>query len=82
MAKLKKWNKKEQEQTQEAGVEGAGMSFEEIAVELNMTVPQVKMIFVRAMKKLKLPNATNRELWEYDNISNNDTDSDMGGRTL
>ena len=75
----KKWNKKSQDMTQDAGSDGAEMSFEEIAEALDMTVPQVKMIYVRAMKKLKLPNTINRELWEYDNIGINDTHSDMAG---
>jgi len=80
--KQKKWMKQGQDQTNDAGTDGAEMSFEEIAEALDMTVPQVKMIYVRAMKKLKLPNAINRELWEYDNISNNDTNSDMAAVAL
>jgi len=80
--KQKKWNKKEQDETQKAGVDGAEMSFEEIAEALNLTVPQVKMIYVRAMKKLKVPNEVNRQLWEYDNIGSSSNNSDMAAHSL
>jgi len=80
--KQKKWSKKEQKQSQDAGIDGAEMSFEEIAEKLDLTVPQVKMIYVRAMKKLKLPNDINRKLWEYDNIGSSDTHSDMAAVSM
>ena len=80
--KQRKWNHKAQDATQEEGSESDTMSFEEIAERLDMTVLEVKRVFSTAMRKLKVPNPQNKIFWEYANISDNDTLSDMSGRTL
>ena len=55
------------------------MSFEDIAEAMELTVPQVKMIFKQGMAKLSHPK-TARELWNYDQIGTiaEDASSDGG----
>lgn len=77
-----KWNNKEQEATEESGVNGDTMSFVEIAERMNLSVFEVKKIYNSAMRKLKAPNQENQTFWEYNNISENDTSSDMSGSNL
>lgn len=66
--KYRKWSKKSYDSIHELGTNGDTMTFEEIADRLEMQVFDVKRIFERTMKRLKIPNFTNRGLWEYDNI--------------
>lgn len=80
--KQKKWNKKEQEATEELGFGGDTMTFHEIADALNMTVFEVKRIYGSAMRKLRIPNEKNRIFWEYVNISSKNESSDMSGTSL
>jgi len=80
--KQRKWNHKAQEATQEEGSESDTMSFEEIGEAMGLSTLEVKKIFNQAMRKLKVPNDQNKVFWEYANISDNDTTSDMSGRTL
>jgi len=81
MAKQRKWNKKEFD-NDATGDDGDTMSFEEIGEALDISALEAKKIFNQAMRKLRIPNPDNRKLWEYDNISNNDTVSDMAGTAL
>jgi len=76
--KQRKWNEKEFDNDAN-GEEGDTMSFEEIGEALGITALDAKKIFNQAMRKLRIPNPQNRELWEYDNIGSNDTHSDMAG---
>ena len=45
-----------------------GMSYQEIAELMNLTVKQVKDIETTALKKLRTPTAKNKGLRNYDNI--------------
>lgn len=81
-SKVRKWSKKAQEAILDTGVNGDTMTFHEIAEKLGMTVFEVKRIYSTAMRKLSIPNNENRLLWEYDNIGNNTSTSDMAGTAM
>ena len=67
---------------QDKDQKGYNMSFEDIGIELGISTAEVKRIYSKAVRKLKVPSEENKTFWEYINISDNDTDSDMSGKTL
>jgi len=68
-------------QNDEGNAADTVMSFEDIAEAMNLTVPQVKMIFKQGMNKLSHPN-TARKLWDYDQIGSIAEDADGDGGVL
>jgi len=55
-----------------------GMSYEEIAVVLGISVGEVKTIEIQAMKKLRRPSALNKTIHGYHNIKLSDSDKNLG----
>lgn len=53
--------------------------FAAIAKYLGLTVFDVKKIYSTAIRKLKVPNSSNKYFWEYTNISDNEVDGEMAG---
>jgi len=54
-----------------------GMSYEEIAIVLGITVGEVKTIEHQAMQKLRRPSALNKSLHHYDDIKLSDSDKNL-----
>lgn len=65
MLKLKKERRTRQVKEEDINISEDGMSYHMIAAILNISVQEVKMIELNALRKIKTPTEANRKLRDY-----------------